>query len=94
MVDMEGVMKKNMLFLGGLSALALTQVIVAQSGCGRTYFRSEPCATNADCDDQNACTLDQCDTQGSCTHQAVDLDNDDHGATCGGGDDCDDILWE
>ncbi|MFH1436120.1 MAG: DUF1566 domain-containing protein [Pseudomonadota bacterium] len=55
------------------------------------------CFSNADCDDENPCTVDICNpARGACTHAAIDADGDGHyagsvdGFECADGTDCDD----
>ncbi len=47
------------------------------------------CATVRDCDDRNACTIDEC-SNGVCIHAPIDEDKDGFLSNKCGGDDCDD----
>ena len=59
MVRADGVVRDRVLLAKGTSACG-------PSGC---------CTSQAECDDQQPCTLDTCRVSGLCRHQAVDLDD-------------------
>lgn len=86
-----------------IRALALLGVITF-AACEDTHEKPRPtcgmggvcttCWDNADCDDEDPCTIDVCGFDQTCQHgEGGDEDDDGHVATACGGDDCDDQDW-
>ncbi len=71
--------KRGLLFVGVMSGI----LVLALSGCGRTWFNPNPCETNADCNDGISCTVDLCNTQTqTCSNEPDDT-------LCGPNEHCD-----